>query len=65
MPSRPFISNLGPAPFTIPLGPTVPVLALLISIALAYGANELQFKVGAAFLVAGAVLYVIARRAGR
>jgi len=55
----------GPAPFTIPLGPTVPVLALLISIALAYGANELQFKVGAAFLVAGAVLYVIARRRSR
>lgn len=55
----------GPAPFTIPLGPTVPVLALLISIALAYGANELQFKVGAAFLLAGAVLYVVARRGGR
>jgi len=55
----------GPAPFTIPLGPTVPVLALLISIALAYGASELQFKVGAAFLVAGAVLYVIARRRSR
>lgn len=55
----------GPAPFTIPLGPTVPVLALLISIALAYGANELQFKVGAAFLVAGAVLYVVARRRSR
>ena len=52
----------GPAPFTIPLGPTVPVLALLISIALAYGANELQFKVGAAFLLAGAVLYLVARR---
>ena len=55
----------GPAPFTIPLGPTVPVLALLISIALAYGANELQFKVGAAFLAAGAVLYVLARRGSR
>ena len=55
----------GPAPFTIPLGPTVPVLALLISIALAYGANELQFKVGAAFLLAGAVLYLVARRRSR
>ncbi len=55
----------GPAPFTIPLGPTVPVLALLISIALASGATELQFKVGAAFLVVGAVLYVVARRRGR
>ena len=55
----------GPAPFTIPLGPTVPALALLISIALAYGANELQFKVGAAFLLAGAVLYLVARRRSR
>jgi APA family basic amino acid/polyamine antiporter len=55
----------GPAPFTIPLGPTVPVLALLISVALAYGANELQFKVGAAFLLVGAVLYLVARRRSR
>jgi amino acid transporter len=55
----------GPAPFTIPLGPTVPVLALLISIALAYGASELQFKVGAAFLLGGAVLYLVARRRRR
>lgn len=50
------------APFTIPLGPTVPILALMISIALAYGASALQFQVGAAFLVIGAVLYILARR---
>ncbi len=51
----------GPAPFTIPLGPVIPVVALLISAALVYGATALQFKVGAAFLVAGAVLYAFAR----
>jgi basic amino acid/polyamine antiporter, APA family len=52
----------GRAPFTIPLGPTVPVLALVISIALAYGASALQLKVGAVFLAIGAVLYIVARR---
>ena len=53
----------GPAPFTIPLGPVVPVVAIVISIALLYGATELQFKVGAAFLLAGAVLYVLGKKA--
>jgi basic amino acid/polyamine antiporter, APA family len=50
-----------PAPFTIPLGPVIPIVAILISIALLYGATALQLRVGAAFLVAGAVLYAIAR----
>jgi amino acid transporter len=52
----------GPAPFTIPLGPVIPIVAAVISVALLYGATELQFKVGAAFLVAGGALYVLARR---
>jgi amino acid transporter len=55
----------GKAPFTIPLGPAVPALALVISVALVYGATALQLKVGAAFLVAGAVLYIVARRSAR
>ena len=55
----------GPAPFTIPLGPVVPVVAIVVSIALLYGATELQFKVGAAFLLAGAVLYGLARRTSK
>ena len=58
---RPRAAAPGPAPFTIPLGPTIPVLAIVISTALLYGASALQFKVGAAFLVAGAVLYAVAR----
>jgi amino acid transporter len=49
------------APFTIPLGPVVPVLALTISIAILYGATPLQLRVGAAFLVTGAILYGVAR----
>jgi amino acid transporter len=55
----------GRAPFTIPLGPAIPAVALLISIALVYGATALQLRVGAAFLVAGAVLYLVARRSAR
>src|SRR5262245_50904373 len=49
------------APFTIPLGPAVPVLALVISIAILYGATPVQLRVGAAFLVTGAILYGVAR----
>lgn len=55
----------GKAPFTIPLGPAIPVLALLISVALVYGATALQLRVGAAFLIVGAVLYIVARRSAR
>ena len=51
----------GPAPFTIPLGPTVPILALVISTAVLYGATALQLKVGGVFLVAGAALYFLAQ----
>jgi amino acid transporter len=55
----------GPAPFTIPLGPAVPVLALVASIGIAFGADPLQRKTGLAALVVGAVLYVIARRTSK
>jgi amino acid transporter len=51
----------GRAPFTIPLGPAIPIAAIAISAALFYGATALQLRVGAAFLVAGAILYAIAR----
>ena len=48
------------APFTIPFGPVIPVLALIISIAILFGATALQVKVGLSFLVAGAILYGVA-----
>lgn len=51
----------GPAAFTIVGGPVVPVLALLISLAILFGATPLQLRVGAIALVVGAVLYGIAR----
>jgi len=55
----------GPAAFTIPGGPVVPVIALVISLAILGGATSLQLQVGGYALVAGAVLYVIARRGAK
>ena len=54
----------GRAPFTIPLGPLVPVLALVISIGLLYGASANQLLIGAYFLAGGALLFLIAPRGG-
>src|SRR5262245_15891767 len=51
----------GRAPFTIPFGPAVPILALAISIAVLYGATAVQLRVGGYFFLAGAALYVLAR----
>lgn len=53
------------ASFTIPGGPVVPVVALVISMAILYGASGLQLRVGLGALAVGAVLYLIARRAPR
>jgi hypothetical protein len=52
----------GPAPFTIPFGPVIPVLGIIASIGIAFGADALQRKTGIIALAAGAVLYFIARR---
>jgi len=49
------------APFTIPLGPVVPLVALLVCIAILAGATVEQLTQGGLALIAGAVLYVIAR----
>jgi len=51
----------GRAPFTIPLGPVIPGVALLVSAAILYGATPLQRRAGLIALVAGAILYVAAR----
>lgn len=51
----------GPASFTIPGGPVVPVLALVISLAILFGATPIQRQVGLIALVVGAALYVVAR----
>jgi len=51
----------GPASFTIPGGPVVPVLALVISLAILFGATPIQRQVGLIALVVGAALYLVAR----
>jgi len=48
-----------PATFTIPLGPLVPVLAIVISLLMLAGANLAQFLGGTAALAIGAALYAI------
>jgi amino acid transporter len=52
-----FEGTVQPATFTVPLGPVVPMAAVLISLALIAGATRAQLLGGAAALLAGAVLY--------
>jgi hypothetical protein len=47
------------APFTIPFGPVVPVVALLVCGAILAGATFAQMRAGVIALAAGAVLYLI------
>jgi APA family basic amino acid/polyamine antiporter len=51
----------GRAPFTIPGGPVIPVVALVVSLAILGGATAIQFQVGGVALIVGAALYVVAR----
>ncbi len=51
----------GPAAFTIPGGPVVPVVALLISLAILFGASPLQRQVGLYAVGIGAALYLLAK----
>ncbi len=70
-PGAPDAIPVKPAAFTTPLGPAIPVLALVISIAILAGASRDQLLGGAAALGAGALLYFVSgnaegrRREGR
>jgi APA family basic amino acid/polyamine antiporter len=59
---RPASAEMRDATFTIPGGPVIPILASAISLGILFGATDLQRWRGAQALVAGAVLYLIARR---
>jgi APA family basic amino acid/polyamine antiporter len=60
-----FATSVKPATFTVPLGPVIPIVAILIAVAILAGATSIQlFSVVGAFL-AGAVLYLIAVRTSR
>ena len=54
--------DMGPALFVIPGGPIVPLLATALAFSILFGATSQQLAAGAAALVAGAVLFAVARR---
>jgi basic amino acid/polyamine antiporter, APA family len=54
-----YADRVEPATFVTPLGPVVPVLAVLISVGIIAGASRPQLIGGALALLAGAVLYLL------
>ncbi len=52
--------RVAPAQFTVPFGPVIPTVAILISLGILVGATGQQLLAGAAALAAGAVLFAIA-----
>jgi basic amino acid/polyamine antiporter, APA family len=57
---RQFDGAVPRATFVVPFGPTIPVSAIVIALAILAGATSLQLTAGAAALAAGAVLFLIA-----
>jgi APA family basic amino acid/polyamine antiporter len=55
-----FAGQVAPARMTVPLGPVIPLAAIVIALAILVGATPLQLRAGGLALVAGAVLFVIA-----
>lgn len=53
---------IGAATFVIPGGPVVPVLGLLVSLAILWGATPDQLMRGAAAFVVGGLLFAVAKR---
>jgi amino acid transporter len=53
-------AEMGPAQFTAPLGPIVPVLASVVALSILAGATPQQLLMGGYALLAGGVLFVIA-----
>jgi len=53
-----------PASFVVPLGPVIPVAAMVIAVTILFGVTALQFYSVTAAIAAGAVLYLFATRAG-
>jgi basic amino acid/polyamine antiporter, APA family len=49
----------------VPFGPVIPLLAILIALAILFGATPIQLRAGAIALAAGAVLFLIAVLPGR
>jgi APA family basic amino acid/polyamine antiporter len=60
-----FAASVPPATFVAPLGSVVPIVATLVSLAIAAGATREQLLGGGAALVAGAALFLVSSRARR
>jgi len=58
-------SLMGPAQFTAPLGPVVPILASIVTLGILAGATAQQLLSGAAALAAGAAFFAMAARGRR
>jgi len=56
-----FAGRVPPPLFMVPLGPTVPALAIVVALTILAGATPQQLRAGAIALAAGAALYAIAR----
>jgi basic amino acid/polyamine antiporter, APA family len=52
--------DVGPAKFTVPFGPVIPVLASIVALGILAGATPQQRNAGLYALAAGAVLYLLA-----
>jgi amino acid transporter len=63
--SQRFQGTVQPATFVVPLGPAVPLAAIVIAMVVLAGASAVQLRNGALALLAGAVLYAIAVRTRR
>lgn len=57
-----FAGRVSPARFTVPLGPLVPALGIVVSVVPFVGATRQQLVGGGAFLAIGALLFTVARR---
>jgi amino acid transporter len=55
-----FLGRVSPPSFRLPLGPAIPVAAIVIASAILFGATKAQLTGGAVALAAGAVLFLIA-----
>jgi basic amino acid/polyamine antiporter, APA family len=55
--------EMSEAQFTAPLGPVIPIVASVVSLAILAGATRQQLIIGVLALIAGAVLYLIAPKA--
>jgi basic amino acid/polyamine antiporter, APA family len=58
--SRKFDGVVNAPVFVAPFGPTVPILAVVIAVAVLGGASSIQLRNGVLALVAGAILYALA-----